>query len=163
MDQPQAILNEAASDDQHLREAMELLFYAYRDFTAEPDAALSKHAFGRAHHRVIYFVGRNPGITVGELLGILKITKQSLSRVLGQLVRETFIVQRTDDLDRRRRMLFLTDKGSEFERALTAMQCRRIAAAYRRAGPGAAEGFRAVLREIINEEDRNRVKRSGSV
>jgi DNA-binding MarR family transcriptional regulator len=70
---------------------MELLFYAYRDFTAEPDAILDTYGFGRAHHRVIYFVGRNPRITVTELLAILRITKQSLSRVLGQLVREGFI------------------------------------------------------------------------
>jgi DNA-binding MarR family transcriptional regulator len=161
MDQPVPILSESDASDDQLREAMELLFYAYRDFTAEPDVALSKHAFGRAHHRVIYFVGRNPGITVGELLAILKITKQSLSRVLGQLVREAFIVQRTDESDRRRRMLFLTDKGRELEARLTSMQCRRIAAAYGRAGEGASDGFRAVLREIINEEDRNRVKRAG--
>lgn len=163
MDQPHPLLEDTLADDaagaEALREAMELLFYAYRDFTAEPDAALAKHSFGRAHHRVIYFVARNPGITVGELLAILKITKQSLSRVLGQLVREAFIVQQTDESDRRRRMLFLTPKGQELERMLTAMQCRRIADAYGRAGVGAAEGFRAVLREIINAEDRHRAAR----
>lgn len=157
MDQPQ-LLDEIESDEAQLRQAIELIFYAYRDFTAEPDAVLAKHSFGRAHHRVIYFVGRNPGITVGELLAILKITKQSLSRVLGQLVREAFIVQQTDESDRRRRMLFLTDKGKDLERLLTTMQSRRIAGAYQRAGAGAARGFRAVLREIINEEDRNRVR-----
>ena len=69
-----------------LRKGMELLFYAYRDFTAEPDAMLAHYGFGRAHHRVIYFVGRYPGITVSSLLVILKITKQSLSRVLSQLL-----------------------------------------------------------------------------
>ena len=161
MDQPHSLQDVAgdASGEDTLREAMELLFYAYRDFTAEPDAALAKHSFGRAHHRVIYFVARNPGITVGELLAILKITKQSLSRVLGQLVRESFILQRTDEADRRRRLLFLTPKGQDLERVLTAMQCRRIAEAYGRAGPGAADGFRAVLREIINAEDRHRATR----
>ncbi|HEC14832.1 MAG TPA: MarR family transcriptional regulator, partial [Rhodospirillales bacterium] len=82
--------------DEDLRQALELLFYAYRDFTAEPDAILAKYGFGRAHHRVIYFVGRNRGITVSALLGILKITKQSLSRVLGQLLDEGFIEQKTD-------------------------------------------------------------------
>ena len=76
-----------------LRQGMELLFYAYRDFTAEPDAILARYGFGRAHHRVIYFVGRNPSITVSALLDILKVTKQSLSRVLGQLVRQGFVAQ----------------------------------------------------------------------
>ena len=80
--------------DEELRQGIELMFYAYRDFTAEADTILARYRFGRAHHRVIYFVGRNPGITVSELLGILQITKQSLSRVLSQLVREKFIVQR---------------------------------------------------------------------
>ncbi len=80
--------------EEELRQGIELLFYAYRDFTAEPDAILAKYKFGRAHHRAIYFVGRYPGTTVSELLGILRITKQSLSRVLGQLVREGFVEQR---------------------------------------------------------------------
>src|SRR3546814_6932564 len=97
---------------------MELLFFAYRDFTGEPDKILVDYGFGRAHHRVIYFVGRNPGITVSELLAILRITKQSLSRVLGQLVREGFITQRPGLRDRRQRLLALTDKGRELENKL---------------------------------------------
>ncbi|MGE4281384.1 MAG: MarR family winged helix-turn-helix transcriptional regulator, partial [Magnetospirillum sp.] len=72
--------------EEELRQGIELLFFAYRDFTAEPDAILAEYGYGRAHHRVIYFVGRNPGMTVSDLLTILRITKQSLSRVLGQLV-----------------------------------------------------------------------------
>ena len=95
--------------EEELRRGIELLFYAYRDFTAEPDAILARYKFGRAHHRVIYFVGRNPGITVGELLAILRITKQSLSRVLGHLVRDEFIRPRHGARDRRRRLLYLTD------------------------------------------------------
>ena len=148
--------------DEELRQAIELLFYAYRDFTGEPDAILNKYGFGRAHHRVIYFVGRNPGITVSQLLRILKITKQSLSRVLSQLVREEFVAQRTDSDDRRRRMLSLMPKGEELERLLTERQSRRIARAYREAGAEAVEGFRTVLRGIINEEDRRRVTLAGS-
>ncbi|MDH3738942.1 MAG: MarR family transcriptional regulator, partial [Alphaproteobacteria bacterium] len=89
--------------EEDLRQGIELLFYAYRDFTAEPDAILAKWGFGRAHHRVIYFVGRNPNITVTELLAILKITKQSLSRVLGALIEDGFINQRADPTDRRRK------------------------------------------------------------
>lgn len=142
--------------DGELRQAMELLFFAYRDFTAEPDAILARYGFGRAHHRVLYFVGRHPGITVGALLGILKITKQSLSRVLGQLVREDFIGQKTDASDRRRRMLSLTAKGRTLEGNLSAPQARRIADAYRDAGAEAVEGFRTVLRGIINDDDRKR-------
>src|ERR1043165_3575480 len=89
--------------EEDLRQGIELLFYAYRDFTAEPDQILAKIGFGRAHHRVIYFVGRYPAITVGELLAILRITKQSLSRVLGQLVREGYIDHAQGPVDRRQR------------------------------------------------------------
>src|SRR5579863_3106359 len=94
--------------EEELRQAIELLYYAYRDFTAEPDAMLARYGFGRAHHRVIYFVGRHPEMSVTDLLGILRITKQSLSRVLGQLVRQGFIVQHTGKSDRRQRLLSLT-------------------------------------------------------
>ena len=142
-------------EDGELRQAMELLFFAYRDFTGEADTLLTDYGFGRAHHRVIYFVGSHPGMTVSELLGILKITKQSLSRVLSQLISEGFILQRTDDTGRRR--LYLTAQGGDLERRLTERQSRWIAAAYREAGAQAVEGFRAVLRGIINEEDRKRV------
>ena len=142
--------------EEELRQAIELLFFAYRDFTAESDAILARQGFGRAHHRVLYFVGRHPGITVGGLLGILKITKQSLSRVLGQLVREDFIAQKTDAGDRRRQMLYLTNKGRALESDLSARQAKRIADAYRDAGALAVEGFRTVLRGIINDDDRKR-------
>src|SRR5215467_10085475 len=89
--------------EEEIRQGIELLFFAYRDFTAEPDAILEEYGFGRAHHRVVHFVGRNPLITVGELLGILRITKQSLNRVLGQLVRQGFIIQHRGPQDRRQR------------------------------------------------------------
>ena len=142
--------------EEELRQAMELLFYAYRDFTAEPDAILARHGFGRAHHRVIYFVGRHRDIAVSDLLAILKITKQSLSRVLSQLMRDDLIVQKRG-IDRRRRLLSLTKAGAELERLLTERQSERIARAYREAGAEAVAGFRTVLRGIINEEDRRRV------
>ncbi len=120
--------------EEDLRNGMELLFYAYRDFTAEPDAILADYKFGRAHHRVIHFVGGNPGITVSELLSILKITKQSLSRVLSQLVREGFVTQTAGTVDRRQRLLELTQVGIELERQLSQSQRERIARAYREAG-----------------------------
>ncbi|ARJ64720.1 MarR family transcriptional regulator [Magnetospirillum sp. ME-1] len=142
--------------EEELRQGIELLFFAYRDFTAEPDAILGEYGFGRAHHRVIYFVGRHPGITVSDLLEILRITKQSLSRVLGQLVAETFIVQRPGVRDRRQRLLELTEKGVELERLLTERQRARIARAYREAGAEAVEGFRKVMLGLVDEGDRGR-------
>jgi DNA-binding MarR family transcriptional regulator len=148
----------AKLDEETLRRGMELLFYAYRDFTAEPDEILATYGFGRAHHRVIYFVGRNPRITVSELLAILRITKQSLSRVLGQLVREGFIVQHPGARDRRQRLLELTPKGVEMERMLSEPQRGRIAAAYRDAGPDAVEGYLTVMLGIMNPDQRRRIK-----
>jgi DNA-binding MarR family transcriptional regulator len=142
--------------EEELRQGIELLFFAYRDFTAEPDAILAEYGFGRAHHRVIYFVGRHPGITVSDLLDILRITKQSLSRVLGQLVREKFIVQRPGVRDRRQRLLELTEKGVELERLLTERQRARIARTYREAGAEAVEGFRKVMLGLVDEKDRGR-------
>ncbi len=142
--------------EEELRQAIEMLFFAYRDFTSEADAMLARHGFGRAHHRVIYFVGRHPMIPVSELLGILKITKQSLSRVLSQLVRDGFIIQHQGRADRRQRLLELTDKGVEIERRLTEAQRRRIAHAYRQAGGEAVQGFRAVLLGVMDEDVRAR-------
>jgi DNA-binding MarR family transcriptional regulator len=143
--------------EEEVRQGIELLFFAYRDFTAEPDEILTRYGFGRAHHRVIHFVGRHPQMSVSELLSILRITKQSLSRVLGQLVRQEFILQRRGPLDRRQRLLELTPKGRELERQLSEPQRRRIANAYRQAGSEAVEGFRQVMLGIIaGEEDRRR-------
>ncbi len=145
--------------EEELRQAMELLFFAYRDFTRVPDQILANYGFGRAHHRVIYFVGREPGITVSELLRLLQITKQSLSRVLGQLVREGFIEQSPGAKDRRQRRLELTEKGRALERELSENQRRLIAAAYREAGAEAVEGFRRVMLGMIEEGDRRRFDR----
>jgi len=150
------VVNPLFLRDEELRQGIELVFYAYRDFTAEPDAILARYKFGRAHHRVIYFVGRNPGITVSELLGILRITKQSLSRVLGQLVREGFITQQPGPRDRRQRLLELTPAGIELERQLSLSQRERIAKAYRDAGAEAVEGYRKVILGMINEDDRQK-------
>ena len=139
-----------------LRQAIELLFFAYRDFTAEPDKILADYRFGRAHHRVIYFVGRHPSITVSQLLQILGITKQSLSRVLGQLVAQGFIVQRKGQRDQRQRLLQLTEKGLALERALSEKQRDRFARAFREAGAEAVEGFRQVVLNLMDEGTRKR-------
>jgi DNA-binding MarR family transcriptional regulator len=147
--------------EEAIRQGIELLFFAYRDFTAEPDAILAQYGFGRAHHRVVHFVGRHPQMTVGELLDILRITKQSLNRVLGQLLRQGFIVQHRGVEDRRQRLLELTEEGRELERRLSEVQRARVAAAFRQAGAQAVEGFRQVLLGIIAEDgDRRRFGRA---
>lgn len=140
--------------EEELRRGIELLYFAYRDFTRDPDEILAESKFGRAHHRVLYFVGRNPGTTVSGLLKLLRITKQSLSRVLGQLVEDGFILQETGEEDRRQRLLFLTEKGKAFENQLFDTQRNRVADAYKKAGPDAVAGFWEVLLNIVDEQER---------
>jgi DNA-binding MarR family transcriptional regulator len=139
-----------------LRQGIEMVFYAYRDFTAEADALLAGHNLGRTHHRAIYFIGRNPGITLSDLLDILRITKQALSRALSQLIDQGFVEQAPGPKDRRQRLLHLTPKGAEIERRLIQIQRERIARAYREAGAEAVNGFRQVMLGIINEDDRRK-------
>ncbi len=143
--------------EEELRRGIELLYFAYRDFTKDADNILADSGFGRAHHRVLYFVGRNPGTTVSGLLNLLRITKQSLSRVLGQLVEEGYIVQEQGTEDRRQRLLFLTEKGAAFEKELFSMQRERVASAYSKAGPEAVSGFWEVLLNIVDAEERDTV------
>jgi DNA-binding MarR family transcriptional regulator len=143
--------------EDEVRQGIELLFFAYRDFTSEPDAILARYGFGRAHHRVIHFVGRHPQITVSELLEILRITKQSLGRVLSDLVQRGLIVQRPGPHDRRQRLLELTAEGRALEHEVSAPQRARVGEAYRQAGGAAVEGFRKVLLAIIADSaDRRR-------
>lgn len=119
-------------------ELIELLFFAYRDFVGEADRLLAKHGFGRAHHRVLHFVSRQPGLSVAELLVILDITKQSLARVLKDLIEGDFVEQQAGAEDRRLRLLSLTPKGKALADALAQMQGRRIARALAAAGPSEA-------------------------
>lgn len=135
----------------------ELFFFAYRDFTGDPDAVLEEYGFGRAHHRVLHFVYRNPGLRVAQLLDILKITKQSLSRVLKQLIDEGFIAQRTGPDDRRERRLFVSAKGAKLTDKLTALQVQRIEAAFAKAGPGTEDATRRFLLAMIAERDQPHV------
>src|SRR5438552_3738193 len=104
---------------------IELLFFAYRDFVSDPDEALAKFSFGRAHHRVLHFVNRNPGMKVADLLDVLRITKQSLGRVLKQLVDEGYVVQKEGPDDRRHRLLFVTPKGQQLAMKLAGRQTER--------------------------------------
>jgi DNA-binding MarR family transcriptional regulator len=148
--------------DGHARDALvscvELLFFAYRDFTAGPDAMLEQYGFGRAHHRVLHFVHRHPGQRVADLLDILKITKQSLARVLKQLIDQGFIMQRAGNDDRRVRRLFVTAKGGRLADKLTTVQMNQIEAAFELAGPDAQELVRRFLFAMIAESDRARVE-----
>lgn len=136
----------------------ELLFFAYRDFTAGPDAILEEYGFGRAHHRVLHFVRRNPGLRVADLLDILKITKQSLARVLKQLIDKGFIVQRAGNQDRRVRRLFVTAKGGRLADKLAALQVKRLEEALNMAGPGARDFAKRFLFAMIADSDRPSVE-----
>lgn len=140
--------------EEELRLAQDLLFFGYRDFTAGADAILAGLDMGRAHHRVLHFVGRRPGITVGDLLGILGITKQSLGRVLTPLVEDGFVTQSPGRSDRRQRLLSLTEKGAALERQLFERQRDTVMRAYREAGPQAVEGFRRVMRGLMGPDAR---------
>ena len=139
--------------EEDLRQTIELLFFAYRDFTEWPDKILAEVGFGRAHHRVIHFVYRNEGISVTELLKILKITKQSLSRVLTQLVNDKYIDQIQGTKDRRQKRLYLTEKGLLLEKKLSEPQLRKLAEAFRSSGADAVENYRELLIKMINEKD----------
>jgi DNA-binding MarR family transcriptional regulator len=138
---------------------IELLFFAYRDFVGDPDGVLARLGFGRAHHRVLHFVNRNPGMKVAELLDVLKITKQSLGRVLKQLVDEGYIAQRAGDSDRRQRLLYVTPTGQALALQLADLQTRRILRVLTELGPGAYESARRFLAGMIDAAERERVLR----
>ncbi len=136
---------------------VELLFFAYRDFTGEADTLLDAFGFGRAHHRVLHFVHRNPGLKVADLLEILNITKQSLARVLKQLVDDGFIEQRAGAADRRQRLLNVTESGRSLALKLAELQTERIKAALDVAGPEARDAVSRFLLAMVSPGDRSRV------
>ena len=139
---------------------IELLFFAYRDFVGDPDEVLSKLNFGRAHHRVLHFVNRNPGMAVADLLEILNITKQSLGRVLKQLVDQGHVVQKEGAVDRRQRLLYVTAKGETLALKLAGLQTQRINRAFAELGPGEAhEAARRFLVAMIDPDNRDSVLR----
>lgn len=129
---------------------IELFFFAYRDFVGDPDRILADFGFGRAHHRVLHFVQRRPGLTIAELLDILQITKQSLNRVLKELVETGFVEQRPGARDKRQRRLHATAAGSELATRLAELQARRIARALAAAGPDAAPAIQRYLAAMID-------------
>src|SRR5262249_8519980 len=132
---------------------IELLFFAYRDFVGDADNELEAFGFGRAHHRVMHFVHRYPGLQVADLLDVLRIPKQSLGRVLKQLLDEGYIVQKTGNNDRRQRLLYATAKGEALVAKLAGLQTKRIDRALDDLDPASAETVRRFLRAMIDRED----------
>ena len=139
--------------DKEIRKIIELIFFSYRDFTAGPDKILEKIYFGRAHHRLIYFVGKKKNITIKDLLKVLKITKQSLSRVLNQLVKEGYISVSTG-LDKRTKTLTLTDNGYNLEKKLSLIQTNKIKATIGKFNEDAINSFKEILFEMIENDNK---------
>src|SRR5277367_1713058 len=154
--EPGATTSEAAEPYFDL---IELLFFAYRDFVGDPDEVLETLGFGRAHHRVLHFVNRNPGMKVADLLDVLKITKQSLGRVLKQLIDDGYVVQKEGANDRRQRLLYVSPAGEALAMKLAGLQTARIAGVLAELGPGAREAARRFLAGMIDAKDRDHVLR----
>ncbi len=145
------------TQDNDFNDAIELMFFAYRDFIADPDALLAAHDFGRAHHRVLHFVASNPGISIADLLDILRITKQSLARVLRELIDNGYIEQAIGQNDRRKRLLHLTPKGRDLHGQLIAPQISRFDEVLDKIGAPAFEQWKKTTRLIINAENREAI------
>ncbi len=137
---------------------IELLFFAYRDFVSDPDRILEHYGFGRAHHRVLHFVNRRAGLTIATLLDILKITKQSLNRVLKELIEQGYIESRAGDSDRRQRLLFPTPRGEKLAHDLALLQSQRIVQALQETGPEHRTAIAAYLKALINPSERNEIE-----
>jgi DNA-binding MarR family transcriptional regulator len=138
---------------------IELLFFAYRDFVSDADEVLAEFGFGRAHHRVLHFVNRHPGMKVADLLDVLKITKQSLGRVLKQLVDQGYVEQREGENDRRQRLLCVTPKGEQLAMKLAGLQTDRISRALSELGPNGHEAARRFLVAMIEPTSRDGVQK----
>ena len=143
----------AQGDAPPMYELIELFFFAYRDFVGDADRLLEAYGFGRAHHRILYFVSRRPGLTIAELLEILRITKQSLNRVLRELVEKKFIETRAGALDRRRRQLYATPEGERLALRLAEVQTRRFAFALDKLGGSGLQLAKTFLTAMIDPSD----------
>jgi len=155
----QADSSDSPPSHEPIWDIIELLFFAYRDFVSDPDDVLTRLNFGRAHHRVLHFVNRHPGMMVADLLDVLKITKQSLGRVLKQLVDEGYVQQKEGENDRRQRLLFVTPKGEQLAMKLAGLQTERIARALNEIGPHAHEAARRFLTAMIDADGRDGVQK----
>lgn len=153
------VADAASAMPEPIWDLIELLFFAYRDFVGDADDVLARFGFGRAHHRVLHFVNRHPGMKVADLLDVLKITKQSLGRVLKQLVDQGYVLQKEGANDRRQRLLYVTPKGEALAMKLAGLQTARISGALADLGPGAHEAARRFLNAMIDADGRDDVQR----
>ena len=140
-----------------IRRGVELLYFGYSHLYKRTDQLLADQGLGRAHHRSLYFVARQPGLTIGTLLKILGITKQSLGRVLGELAQRDFIETRAGEEDRRQRLLYLTPAGLRLEAELFDVMRERLSQAYAAAGQEAVTGFWRVLELLMPPAERARI------
>lgn len=136
---------------------MELLYFGYTNFTAAADETLNRLGLGRAHHRALYFIAGRPDMPVGDLLKLLRITKQSLGRVLNDLSNRGYVETVMGQKDRRQRLLRLTKSGAALENELFDAIRSKMAEAYAEAGQGSVTGFWRVLEGLIPEEQRRRL------
>lgn len=141
-----------------LRRGMELIYFGYRDYTRGADVVLEQHGFGRAHHRALYFIARKPGLIVSELLKLLRITKQSLARVLQELAERGLIETSVGRVDKRQRQITLTAEGETLERDLFEALKERMQTAYVEAGPQAVAGFWQVMHALLEPEERAEIE-----
>ena len=137
----------APPDD--LRDAIEQFYFAYRGFTDRPDRILEKRGLGRVHHRILYFIGRRPDVSVRGLLDLLAVSKQALNAPLRQLMEMGLVGAEASPDDRRVKRLSLTEAGRRLEAELTEAQTRHLRAAFERAGAEATAGWKAVMGELI--------------
>tara|TARA_R110000787_G_scaffold43645_1_gene106896 strand:+ start:170 stop:661 length:492 start_codon:yes stop_codon:yes gene_type:complete len=140
--------------EDEIRRGIELLYFGYSNMTRSIDDDLSKQGLGRAHHRALYFIARQPDLMINELLALLAITKQSLGRVLNDLIDRGLVETRQGKQDRRQKLLRLTEEGAKLEAVLFASLRAKMASAYVQAGQGSVSGFWQVLEGLIPEQDR---------
>ena len=136
------------SRDENLREAIELFYFAYRAFTAGPDRILGERGLGRVHHRILYFVGRNPGIAVQDLLVLLAVSKQALNAPLRRLTEESLVAMRPDPVDRRFKRLILTSDGRKLEGHLTGTQTKLLESVFTGSGAKGESAWKAIMRAL---------------
>jgi DNA-binding MarR family transcriptional regulator len=151
--------NDGVLEERPAYDLIELFFFAYRDFVSDPDRILEAYGFGRAHHRVLHFVDRHPGLAIAELLDILRITKQSLNRVLKELIEKGFVESRTGTSDRRQRLLFTTAEGHDLALKMAKVQTRRIMRALSEGPDELKEAASRFLLAMIDPSDRAHVRR----
>ncbi len=140
-----------------IRRGVELLYFGYSHLTRSADLILDQHGLGRAHHRALYFIARQPDLTVSDLLALLAITKQSLGRVVTDLLANGLIETKQGTTDRRQKLLRLTTKGESLEFELFEALREKLSLAYGQAGQAAVTGFWQVLEGLIPESELARV------